>query len=52
MQKERELQRKQVQARKDAEAQARLLVLKVGSHGMLFHHLFVRFYFRKNANEH
>ncbi len=39
MQKERELKRKQVQAKKEAEAQARLLVLKVN----FFLSLFIRY---------
>ena len=47
MQKERELKRKQVQVKKEAEAQARLVVLKV----IFFHKLFRLFdmQFRKNA---
>ena len=48
MQKERETKRKQVQAKKDAEAQARLVVLKVGSNGLL--DIDFAFVDRKNVN--
>jgi len=44
MQKEREIKRKQVQAKKEAEAQARLLVLKVNFFPSLFIHYFILFY--------
>lgn len=52
MQKERELKRKQIQAKKEAEAQARLLVLKVIFYcfkSCLSIHKFILFV-RKNVN--
>lgn len=50
MQKERDLKRQQAQAKKEAEAQARLVVLKVIIHFHLFLPDFLPF--RKNVNVH
>lgn len=50
MQKERDLKRQQAQAKKEAEAQARLVVLKVIIHFHLFLPEFLPF--RKNVNVH
>ena len=50
MQKERDVKRQQAQAKKEAEAQARLVVLKV----IIYLHLFIPYFChsRKNVNVH